>query len=86
VADSLFAGDPHLDAAHALYLLGLRDTAEAVPLVRRARRAMPNEPIALRAQFLLELARGHRAEALAVADSAAQRYPWERSWYAQHSH
>jgi hypothetical protein len=85
VADSLFAGDPHLDAAHALYLLTLDDTAEAAPLVGRARGAMPDERIALRAQFLLELARGHRAGALAVADSAATRYPWERSWYAQHS-
>jgi hypothetical protein len=82
IADSLFAGDPHLDAAHALYLLSLGDTAEAAPLVRRARAAMPGEPIALRAQFLLELARGHRVGALAVADSAERRYPWERTWYA----
>ena len=80
-ADSLFAGDPHMDAARALYLVGLGDTAAAAPLVERARRAMPHEPIALRAQFLLELARGHRAGALAVADSAGQRYPWERAWY-----
>jgi hypothetical protein len=82
VADSLFSGDPHMDAARALYLAGLGDTAAAAPLVQRARGAMPNEPIALRAQFLLELARGHRADALAVADSAGQRYPWERRWYA----
>lgn len=81
-ADSLFAGDPHMDAAHALYVVGLGDTAAAVPLVRRARSAMPNEPIALRAQFLLELARGHRGAAVAVADSAGERYPRERSWYA----
>ena len=82
VADSLFAGDPHMDAARALYLVGLGDTTAAVALVRRARGAMPLEPIALRAQFLLELARGRRPGALAVADSAWQRYPWERSWYA----
>lgn len=83
-ADSLFAGDPHLDAAHALYVVGLRDTTSAAHLVRRARSVMPDERIALRAQFLLELARRHRSGALAVADSAAQRYPRERSWYAQH--
>lgn len=81
VADSLFAGDPHMDAARALYLVGLGDTTAAAPLVRRARGAMPHEPIALRAQFLLELARGDRAGALAVADSAVRRHPWERSWY-----
>jgi Tfp pilus assembly protein PilF len=81
VADSLFSGDPHMDAARALYLAGLGDTAAAAPLVRRARSAMPDEPIALRAQFLLELARGDRRGALAVADSAQGRYPWERAWY-----
>jgi len=82
VADSLFAGDPHMDAAHALYLVGLGDTTAAAPLVRRARAAMAHEPIAMRAQFLLELARGHRAGAIGVADSAGHSYPWERSWYA----
>jgi len=81
VADSLFAGDPHMDAARALYLAGLGDTATAGPLVRRARAAMPNEPIALRAQFLLEWVRGDRSSALAVADSAQRRYPWEHKWY-----
>jgi len=30
-ADSLYAGDPYLEAAHAIYLIGLGDTA-AVPL------------------------------------------------------
>jgi Flp pilus assembly protein TadD len=84
VADSLFAGDPHLDAAHALYLVGLGDTASAAPLVRRARTIMPHEPIALRAQFLLELARGDRAGARAVADSAIQRYAWEKTWYVSY--
>ena len=84
VADSLFAGDPHMDAARALYLVGLGDTTAAAPLVRRARAAMPAEPIALRAQFLLDLARGDRPGALAVADSAQQRYKWERSWYVMH--
>jgi Flp pilus assembly protein TadD len=81
VADSLFAGDPHVGAAHALYLLGLDDTTAAAPLVRRARATMPDERIALRAQFLLDLARGDRPGALALADSARGRYPREESWY-----
>ena len=84
LADSLFAGDPHLDAAHALYVIGLGDTAAAAPLISRSRAVLPNEPIALRAQFLLELARGDRRLALAVADSAQQRYPWERPWYVMY--
>ncbi len=81
VADSLFAGDAHMDAARALYLVGLGDTTGAAPLVRRARAALPSEPIALRAQFLLDLARGDRLGARSLADSAQQRYPWERKWY-----
>jgi hypothetical protein len=84
LADSLFAGDPHLDAAHALYVIGLGDTAAAAPLISRSRAVLPNEPIALRAQFLLELARGDRPGALAVADSAQRRYPWERRWYVMY--
>jgi len=84
VADSLFAGDPHVDAAHALYLMGLGDTTSAAPLVRRARTAMPNEPIALRAQFLLQLARDDRPGARALADSAGRRYPWEKAWYVSY--
>ncbi len=81
VADSLFAGDPVLDAAHAFYLLGLGDTAGAAPLVARARATQPTERVALRGQFLLELARGNRAGAAALADTAGGAYPWERSWY-----
>jgi len=84
LADSLFAGDPHLDAAHALYVIGLGDTAAAAPLISRSRAVLPNEPIAMRAQFLLELARGDRPGALAVADSAQARYPWERPWYVMY--
>lgn len=81
MADSLFGGDPHLDAAHALYLIGLGDTTAARALITRSRSALPNEPIAMRAQFLLELSRGDRSKALALADSAQARYPWERPWY-----
>ncbi len=84
LADSLFAGDPHLDAAHALYVIGLGDTAAAALLISRSRAVLPNEPIAMRAQFLLELARRDRPGALAVADSAQQRYPWERPWYVMY--
>jgi hypothetical protein len=35
----------------------------------------------LRAQFLLELERGNRRGALAVADTARNRYPWDDPWY-----
>jgi protein O-mannosyl-transferase len=80
-ADSLFDGDPHLDAARALFLLGLSDTAGARPLVDRARRRLPFEPVAMRAQFLLLLGRGQRASALALADTAGIQVPWEASWY-----
>ena len=49
------------------------------------RRSAKGERIALRAQFLLELARGNRPGALAVADSARQRHPSEQSWYVSYS-
>jgi hypothetical protein len=35
----------------------------------------------LRAQFLLELARRHPAQARAIADSAARRFAGEQGWY-----
>jgi len=34
LADSLFAGDPYLDASHAIFLLGIGDTAAAAPWSR----------------------------------------------------
>ncbi len=80
-ADSLFAGDPHLDAARAYYLMGLGDTLEAAPLVRRARRRLPLEPIALRTQFLLYLRRGNRTAAAALADTVRRSFPWDGAWY-----
>jgi len=80
-ADSLFDGDPHLDATRALFLVGLSDTAGARPLVDRARRRLPFEPDALRAQFLLFLRLGERASALALADTAGGRTPGEAEWY-----
>ena len=80
-ADSLFDGDPHLDAARAMFLVGLSDTASARPLVERARRRLPFEPVALRAQFALALRRGERARAVALADTARAHVPLEAAWY-----
>lgn len=83
IADSLFGGDPHTNAAHALFLLGLGDTTTAAPLVARARAALPDQRLALRGQFLLLVARGNPLGARAVADSAQRRYPWEWTWYVK---
>jgi hypothetical protein len=80
-ADSLFNGDPYLTAAQAIFLLGLHDTTAAAPLVRRARSSSTADRMGLRAQFLLELERGNRLGAAAVADSAKRRYPGEEAWY-----
>ena len=80
-ADSLFAGDPHLDAARGYYLMGLGDTLAAAPLVSRARRRLPLEPFALRTQLLLYLRRGNRTAAAALADSVRHRFPWDAEWY-----
>ncbi len=66
---------PHLNAAHALYLLGLGDTTPAAPRVGRARATRPEERVGLRAQFLLDLARWDRRGALAVADSTRSLRP-----------
>src|SRR4029077_16241584 len=43
-ADSLFDGDPHLDAARALFLVGLSDSPTAWPLGGRARRPLDSPP------------------------------------------
>ena len=83
LADSLFAGDPYLDAAHAIFLLGLGDTAGAAPLVARlnsppgsaAHRAV------WRARFLFELRRGDREGASVIADSARRYFPSDEAWY-----
>lgn len=80
-ADSLFPGDAHLAAARAFFLLGQGDTLTAAPLVRRARGSQPSHRIAMRCEFLLAVKRGERLRALAVADSAVQRYPAELEWY-----
>jgi len=85
-ADSLFAGDPYLEAAHAIYLIGLGDTAAARALIARARSSERAERLAWRAQFLLLLARHDRPGAAAVADSARQRYSEDTPWYRMHFH
>jgi hypothetical protein len=85
LADSLSPGDPYLDAAHAIFLLELGDTTGAAPLVAR----LPARPGATpsvnragwRARFLLELRRGDRAAAAAVADSANRAFPDGDPWY-----
>jgi hypothetical protein len=81
-ADSLYDGDPHLDATRALFLVGLSDSAGARQLVDRARRRVLFEPIALRAQFILLLRRGERARAVALADTAGAHVPLEAAWYS----
>lgn len=80
-ADSLFDGDPHLDASRAFFLLSLSDTASARPLAARARARIAFEPIAVRTQFLLLKRRGDVVGAAALADSARSRVPWETPWY-----
>jgi len=79
----LFSGDRYLNGANAIFLIGIGDTAAAVPLVDRGRRSRAGERMTLRAEFLLELARGHRTEAAAIADSASRRFAREQPWYLQ---
>lgn len=86
VADALFAGDPHLDAARALYLLDHGDSTVPAMLARRARARLPRERNALRVQFLLARARGDVHSAIALADTAGRWYPTERTWYLQYLH
>ena len=81
IADSLFSQDPYLYDAYAIFLIGIGDTASAVPLIERGQQSRTGERMTLRAQFVLELARQHRAQAAALADSAAKRFAGEQSWY-----
>jgi hypothetical protein len=82
-ADSLFPGDPYLDGARAIFLIGIGDTAAAAPLVSRGKRSSAGQRMTLRAEFVLELTRGHRTQAAAIADSASQRFAGEWKWYLQ---
>lgn len=81
IADSLFSGDPYLEGARAIFLVGIGDTAAAVPLVERGKRAPTGERMSLRAAFVLELARGHGAQAAEIAAAATRRFPGEKNWY-----
>ncbi len=85
LADSLSPGDPYLDAAHAIFLLELGDTAGAAPLVARLPARPATVPsvnrVGWRARFLFELRRGNRAAAAAVADSANRAFPGGDPWY-----
>lgn len=84
LADSLFPGDPYLDASRAIFLIGIGDTATAAPLVERAKASGFGRRATLRARFLLQLARGDRAGAAALADSARRQYAGEAGWYLQY--
>jgi len=86
IADSLFQGDPYLDAAHAIFLLSVGDTTAARPLIARlsTRTETPAIRMSLRAQFLLDLRRGDLAAARAALDSARERFPGDESWYRQY--
>jgi hypothetical protein len=83
IADSLFSRDPYLLGARAIFLIGIGDTAAAVPLVERGKQSRAGDRMTLRAAFVLELARQDRRKAAAIADSASTRFPGERNWYQQ---
>jgi hypothetical protein len=84
VAESLFAGDSHVAGAQALYLAGLGDTAAAERAAGRARALRPHERDALRAQFLVALARHDSGRARALADTAARSIPGDEAWYRRY--
>jgi len=79
-ADSLFSGDPYLDGAHAIFLIGIGDTAAALPLIARRENTNVGARMTRRARFLLARARNQTGLARAIADSA-KALPGEASWY-----
>jgi hypothetical protein len=81
IADSLFPEDARLAADRAFYLAGIGDTMVVADLVALARRRLPWDRVALRAQFLLWRARGAPAQAQAVADTAMRAVPEDSAWY-----
>lgn len=83
VAESLFAGDPRLDASYALFLFGRGDTAAAAPLVARAAARMPDDRVVLRCRFLTALVQRDLFAARALADTAGRLFPVEQVWYRQ---
>ena len=84
IADSLFRGDPHVEAGYAIFLLTVGDTTGAAPLVARLRPAGSAARNGLKARFLLQLRRGDRTGAQAVADTALGRFPGDTIWYRQY--
>ena len=82
-ADSLFPADRYLNGANAIFLIGIGDTAAAIPLIDRRGESHIGERMTLRAKFLLELARNHGAAAAAIADSASRRFAGEQRWYTR---
>ncbi len=82
-ADSLFSGDPYLDGAHAIFLIGIGDTAAALPLIARGESTKVGVRMTRRARFLLARARNQPGLARAIADSAKE-LPGEASWYRQY--
>jgi len=81
VAESLFSGDPRLDAAYALLLFAHGDTAAAAPLVARAQTRLPHDRVVLRCRFLAAWARHDQNGARALADTAGRLFPLEQGWY-----
>ena len=82
-ADSLFSGDPYLDGAHAIFLIGIGDTAAALPLIARGESTKVGVRMTRRARFLLARARNQPGVARAIADSAKE-LPGDASWYRQY--
>jgi hypothetical protein len=80
-AESLFAGDPHLDAAYALMLFAQGDTTVALPLAARAAARLPDDRVVLRCRFLAAWARHEQSGARALADTAGRLFPAEQAWY-----
>lgn len=85
-ADSLFAGDPFVTAAHAILLLGGGDTAAAAPLAARLTASPGQEAgtMALRVRFLASLVRGDTVMARAFEAQAVRRRSREAVWYRQY--
>jgi hypothetical protein len=81
VAESLFAGDPRLEAAYALLLFAQGDTATAAPLVVRAEARLPDDRVVLRCRFLTAALRRDVLTARALADTAGRLFPAEQGWY-----
>ncbi|HYL70554.1 MAG TPA: hypothetical protein VEY89_04550 [Candidatus Dormibacteraeota bacterium] len=80
-AESLFAGDPHLDASLALLLFARGDTTAAVPLAMRGAARLPNDRVVLRCRFLTAVARRNVVAARALADTAGRLFAAEQAWY-----